>query len=115
MPSITTSWRFPFCRLNAASSEAGSLCSNFSERHRDKSRAITQTEMGAIIQDRDVAFCATDPEIVPSAPPNPLLKSIASSRPRNSATSPFEFAMKIGHPGKHGRTARPHSVGRSAS
>ena len=30
-------------------------------------------------------FCGADPEIVPSAPPKPLLKSIASSRPRNCA------------------------------
>ncbi len=66
-----------------------------------QNRAVTKTQMGAVVQNGDVAF-AQQPEIVPSAPPNPLLKSMASSRSRNFATRPSSSRW---------RSVMPESIG----
>ena len=73
-------------------------------------RAVTKTQMGSIVENGNIAFAQQPRDRAQRAAKSAVEKHrvLAVEKFRDA---PFEFAMKIGHAGKHGRTAGAHSVG----
>ena len=73
-------------------------------------RTITKTEMGSVVQDRDIALAQQTRNCAKRAAKSAVEQHriLAVEKFRDA---PFEFAVKIGHALKHRRTACPHTMG----
>ena len=78
-----------------------------------KHRAVAKTQMRSIVENGDIAFAQQTGDRAERAAKSAVEKHgvFALEKFRDA---PFEFAMQIGHSGKHRRTACAQTVGASA-